>query len=73
MIDHLHHIKHFGYEIRGALEAGDLRRFAAIMNEHWERKNERHPPDFPNYEAGSWGPAEADHLIERDGRRWRRL
>lgn len=31
------------------------------------------PPKFPNYEAGSWGPAEADELIERDGRRWRRL
>jgi len=30
-------------------------------------------PDFPNYEAGSWGPAAAHHLIERDGRRWRRI
>jgi glucose-6-phosphate 1-dehydrogenase len=28
---------------------------------------------FPNYEAGTWGPAEADRLITRDGRRWRRL
>jgi glucose-6-phosphate 1-dehydrogenase len=27
---------------------------------------------FPNYEAGTWGPAEADTLIERSGRRWRR-
>jgi glucose-6-phosphate 1-dehydrogenase len=26
---------------------------------------------FPNYPAGSWGPAEADQLLERDGRRWR--
>jgi len=25
------------------------------------------------YEAGSWGPAEANALIERDGRRWQRL
>ena len=31
------------------------------------------PPRFPNYEAGSWGPAEADDLIEADGRQWRRL
>ena len=31
------------------------------------------PPEFPNYEAGSWGPPEADLLIQRDGRRWRRL
>jgi glucose-6-phosphate 1-dehydrogenase len=30
------------------------------------------PPPFPNYEAGTWGPPEADALIERDGRRWRR-
>ncbi len=29
--------------------------------------------DFPNYEAGSWGPEAADELIERDGRRWRRI
>jgi glucose-6-phosphate 1-dehydrogenase len=25
------------------------------------------------YDAGTWGPAAADALIERDGRRWRRL
>jgi glucose-6-phosphate 1-dehydrogenase len=25
------------------------------------------------YEAGSWGPEAADRLLERDGRRWRRL
>jgi glucose-6-phosphate 1-dehydrogenase len=26
---------------------------------------------FPNYPAGSWGPHEADELLERDGRAWR--
>jgi glucose-6-phosphate 1-dehydrogenase len=26
--------------------------------------------DFPNYASGSWGPAAADQLIQRDGRRW---
>ena len=30
------------------------------------------PRKFPNYEAGTWGPSEADTLIERSGRRWRR-
>jgi glucose-6-phosphate 1-dehydrogenase len=25
------------------------------------------------YEAGTWGPEAADRLIEREGRRWRRL
>jgi glucose-6-phosphate 1-dehydrogenase len=34
----------------------------------WQRRG----PDFPNYPAGSWGPPEADTLIERDGREWRR-
>ena len=27
--------------------------------------------DFPNYAAGSWGPAEAEALLGRDGRKWR--
>jgi glucose-6-phosphate 1-dehydrogenase len=26
---------------------------------------------FPNYSAGSWGPHEADQLIEKEGRHWR--
>src|SRR5487761_537203 len=31
-----------------------------------------HPPkDFPNYAAGSWGPADASELLARDGRKWR--
>ena len=30
-------------------------------------------PEFPNYSAGSWGPEAADELMQRDGRRWRRL
>jgi glucose-6-phosphate 1-dehydrogenase len=29
-------------------------------------------PEFPNYAAGTWGPAEADRLIEADGRIWRK-
>jgi glucose-6-phosphate 1-dehydrogenase len=29
------------------------------------------PRAFPNYTAGTWGPKEADELLERDGRRWR--
>ncbi|MFQ5667713.1 MAG: glucose-6-phosphate dehydrogenase [Candidatus Binatia bacterium] len=31
------------------------------------------PSNFPNYEAGSWGPQEADALLAQDGRVWRRL
>ena len=29
--------------------------------------------DFPNYAAGSWGPAEADELLERAGHAWRHI
>jgi glucose-6-phosphate 1-dehydrogenase len=29
--------------------------------------------DFPNYAAGSWGPADSDALLERDGRAWRKI
>jgi glucose-6-phosphate 1-dehydrogenase len=31
------------------------------------------PPKFPDYAAGTWGPREADELLAREGRRWRRL
>jgi glucose-6-phosphate 1-dehydrogenase len=34
----------------------------------WKRDR----PSFPNYEAGTWGPATADDLLQRDGRSWRR-
>jgi glucose-6-phosphate 1-dehydrogenase len=32
----------------------------------------RDRPSFPNYAAGTWGPASADELLHRDGRSWRR-
>jgi glucose-6-phosphate 1-dehydrogenase len=32
----------------------------------------RDRPSFPDYPAGSWGPAAADELLHRDGRSWRR-
>ncbi|MCC6406233.1 MAG: glucose-6-phosphate dehydrogenase [Planctomycetes bacterium] len=31
------------------------------------------PRGFPNYPAGSWGPKEAEQLLERDGRSWRTI
>jgi glucose-6-phosphate 1-dehydrogenase len=34
----------------------------------WQRDR----PSFPNYAAGTWGPAAADDLLHRDGRSWRR-
>ena len=40
-----------------------------ILNEWASTKDQ---VNFPNYEAGTWGPKESHELIERDGRRWRR-
>jgi glucose-6-phosphate 1-dehydrogenase len=31
------------------------------------------PRSFPNYPAGTWGPPEAEELITRDGRHWRKI
>ncbi|HEY6767230.1 MAG TPA: glucose-6-phosphate dehydrogenase [Candidatus Sulfotelmatobacter sp.] len=31
------------------------------------------PRKFPNYASGSWGPAEADQLMQQDGREWRKI
>jgi glucose-6-phosphate 1-dehydrogenase len=28
------------------------------------------PRSFPNYQPGTWGPKEADELLERDGQHW---
>ena len=39
--------------------------------EAWAPERGAPPPAI--YEAGTWGPAEADRLIEADGRRWLRL
>jgi glucose-6-phosphate 1-dehydrogenase len=36
----------------------------------WQRDGEK---GLVFYEAGTWGPAEADALIERSGRHWQRL
>jgi glucose-6-phosphate 1-dehydrogenase len=29
------------------------------------------PRNFPNYASGTWGPKDADDMMEKDGRRWR--
>jgi glucose-6-phosphate 1-dehydrogenase len=40
------------------------------VHEAWAQQKSA---SMPTYEAGEWGPAEADTLIGRDGRRWRTL
>ena len=44
--------------------------FVTPVVEGWARSEASR---FPNHEAGTWGPDEADAFMERDGRRWRRL
>ncbi len=41
MLDNLHFIKQIAFDSKAAMEAGDLRRFAALMHEHWEHKKRR--------------------------------
>ncbi len=42
--------------------------FVTPLLEAWQREE----PEFPNYAAGTWGPAAAEQLIRRDGRQWHR-
>ena len=41
MIENLHFIKQIGCETQTAFERGDLRRFAELMQIHWEQKKKR--------------------------------
>jgi glucose-6-phosphate 1-dehydrogenase len=53
--------------------ADEVERAWELVTPILEAWAEAPPPDFPNYEAGTWGPAEADALLEQDGARWRRI
>jgi glucose-6-phosphate 1-dehydrogenase len=44
--------------------------FCMPILETWEKQRVR---DLPEYQCGTWGPVEADRLIEADGRHWRTL
>lgn len=53
---------------RDAVEAGW--KFVMPILDYWQKAQTRY---LPEYRAGTWGPLEADRLIETDGRRWRTL
>src|SRR5215468_6914165 len=53
MIANLHFIKDVGRESKAALEAGDLERFAELMNIHWEHKKQR-SADMSNNHIDQW-------------------
>ena len=44
--------------------------FVTPILDRWEKVAVR---DLPEYQCGTWGPVEADRLIEPDGRFWRNL
>jgi glucose-6-phosphate 1-dehydrogenase len=43
-------------------------RFISRIHQAWESSS----ADIDTYEAGTWGPAEADRLLLRAGHQWRR-
>jgi len=45
----------------------------ALITPIHERWRDERAQEIPTYEAGEWGPDEADVLIAREGRRWRTL
>jgi glucose-6-phosphate 1-dehydrogenase len=45
--------------------------FIDRIEEAWSAKKDA--PALAQYPAGTWGPDEADDLLARDGRAWRRL
>jgi D-glycero-alpha-D-manno-heptose-7-phosphate kinase len=53
MIANLHFVKELGRESKEALEAGDLERFAELMNIHWEYKKRR-SVQMSNGEIDRW-------------------
>jgi glucose-6-phosphate 1-dehydrogenase len=46
-------------------------KFIDLIEHAWHEN--QNPPALCGYPAGSWGPPEADALLERDGRAWRRM
>ena len=46
-------------------------KFIDLIEQAWHQNPK--PPALCPYPAGSWGPPEADALLERDGRAWRRM
>jgi D-glycero-alpha-D-manno-heptose-7-phosphate kinase len=72
MVDNLHYMKDLGYQSKEALEAGELRKFAELMNVHWEHKKRRGErmtnPDINNwYELARENGALGGKLIGAGG------
>lgn len=46
-------------------------RYVDLIEDAWHKSP--NPPKMAEYPAGSWGPKEADELLEQNGHEWRRL
>ncbi len=44
-----------------------------LLNPLFSRWQDQGQIELPQYQIGTWGPDEADQLLQRDGREWRRL
>jgi D-glycero-alpha-D-manno-heptose-7-phosphate kinase len=53
MVDNLHFVKDLGRQSQKALESGDLKEFARLMNVHWQRKKER-SGNMSNTQINEW-------------------
>jgi D-glycero-alpha-D-manno-heptose-7-phosphate kinase len=53
IIDNLHYVKDLGRRSHKALMAGDLPRFAQLMDEHWRHKKKR-SGDMSNHKIDEW-------------------
>jgi glucose-6-phosphate 1-dehydrogenase len=51
-------------------EAESAWRIITSILEGWQHQA---PPEFPNYEAGTWGPQAAHELLAKDRRSWAKL
>jgi D-glycero-alpha-D-manno-heptose-7-phosphate kinase len=60
MADNLHFVKELGYQSKEALEEGDLRRFAELMNVHWEHKKQR-SGSMSNSDINTWYDLAMEH------------
>ena len=47
--------------------------FVDAIENAWHGADKSKQPPLCEYAAGSWGPKEADELVEQDGRSWRRM
>jgi D-glycero-alpha-D-manno-heptose-7-phosphate kinase len=53
MINNLHFVKDLGYQSKDALERGDLRSFAELMDVHWQHKKQR-SKGMSNSQIDAW-------------------